>query len=100
MSQRGVLFYLKVKEQDRCQEENLDIIAPVDMGDGVLMDDSHPQAFDPDYEQFDDEAAPAANWDDDVPLVDLLPRHMRVPPPKPSQREIDLHEITHTPYAE
>eukprot|EP00969_Alexandrium_andersonii_P366136 15467779-Alexandrium_andersonii.AAC.1 len=35
-----------------------------------------------------------------MPLVDLLPQHMRVPPPKPSQREIDLREITHTPYAE
>eukprot|EP00969_Alexandrium_andersonii_P267799 11834354-Alexandrium_andersonii.AAC.1 len=64
------------------------------------MDDSHLQAFDPDNEQFDDEAAPDANWDDDMPLVDLLPQNMRVPPPKPSQREIDLHEITHAPYAE
>eukprot|EP00969_Alexandrium_andersonii_P359802 15453980-Alexandrium_andersonii.AAC.1 len=70
------------------------------MGDGVLVDDSHLQAFDPNVEQFDNEEAPDANWDDDTPLVDLHPGHMRVPPPKPSQREIDLHEVTHTPYAE
>eukprot|EP00969_Alexandrium_andersonii_P299161 13225521-Alexandrium_andersonii.AAC.1 len=64
------------------------------------MDDSHLQAFDPDNEQFDGGSAPDANWDDDSPSVDLLPGHMRVPPGKPSQRGIDLREITRTPYAE
>eukprot|EP00969_Alexandrium_andersonii_P153716 6796789-Alexandrium_andersonii.AAC.1 len=70
------------------------------MGNGVLKDDSHLQALDPNAEQFDDEVALNANSDDDTPLVDLRPGHMRVQPQKPSQREIDLHEVTHTPYAE
>eukprot|EP00969_Alexandrium_andersonii_P210737 9308165-Alexandrium_andersonii.AAC.1 len=70
------------------------------MGDGVRMDDSHLRAFDPNIEQFNEEMEPDASWDDDTPLADLLPGRMRVPSPKPSQREIDLQEVIHTPYAE
>eukprot|EP00969_Alexandrium_andersonii_P308818 13648484-Alexandrium_andersonii.AAC.1 len=33
-------------------------------------------------------------------LVDLPHHHMRVSPPEPRKRGIDLHEITHPPYAD
>eukprot|EP00969_Alexandrium_andersonii_P027452 1197651-Alexandrium_andersonii.AAC.1 len=55
MSQRGVLFYLKVREQEKNQAENLDRSTPVDSDDCVPRNDSHLQACNSNSERFNDE---------------------------------------------
>eukprot|EP00969_Alexandrium_andersonii_P358724 15451623-Alexandrium_andersonii.AAC.1 len=70
------------------------------MDDGALLDDPHLQTFDSNDEQFYSEALLNDNCVDDMPLVDWMPQHVRMPSQKTSLREIDLHEVTHPFYAD